>query len=62
MEEQYIGTTRAAEILNVKQSTVSQWCREEKFKTARQDGKGSPWMISENEVYQLAEKRKKEKQ
>lgn len=59
MEEKYIGTARAAEILGVKQSTVSRWCREGKFKTERQDGKGSPWMVEENEVRQVAGNKKR---
>lgn len=59
MNEKYIGTSKAAEILGVKQDTVSRWCREGKFKTARQDKKGSPWMIAEYEVYQVAKKMRK---
>lgn len=61
MGEKYIGTAGAAEILSVKQATVSKWCREGKFQTARQDGGGSPWIISEHEVYRFAEYRKRRK-
>lgn len=55
----YIGTARVAEILNVSQGTIRRWCNEGKFKTARQDGKGRPWIILEEEVFQFAKKRGK---
>lgn len=42
---EYMGTKEAAEKLNVKQSTVSAWCREGRVPNAEQDAKGSPWRI-----------------
>lgn len=54
MDEKYIGTARAAEMLGVKRDTMSRWCREGKFKTARQDKVGSPWIILEEEVLEFA--------
>lgn len=40
-----MGTREAADKWNVKQSTVSKWCREGKIRGAEQDRVGSPWHI-----------------
>ena len=45
---EFMGTIEAAEKLNVKQSTVSAWCREGRIPNAEQDAKGSPWRIPAN--------------
>lgn len=42
---EYMGTKEAAEKFNVKQSTVSAWCREGRVPNAEQDAPGSPWRI-----------------
>ena len=42
---EYMGTKEAAEKLKVKQSTVSNWCREGRIPNAEQDAPGSPWRI-----------------
>ena len=42
---EYMGTKEAAEKLNVKQSTVSAWCREGRVPNAEHDAPGSPWRI-----------------
>ncbi len=40
-----MGTKEAAAKWNVRQETVSKWCREGKIKGANQDNIGSPWHI-----------------
>ena len=45
-----VGTQAAAQILKVKQSTVSQYCRDGKFPNAVQDGTGHPWHIPVAEI------------
>ena len=45
---EFMGTKEAAEKMNVKQSTVSAWCREGRIPNAEQDAKGSPWRIPAN--------------
>ena len=45
---EFMGTKEAAEKMNVKQSTVSAWCREGRIPNAEQDSKGSPWRIPAN--------------
>ena len=41
---EFMGTKEAEEKLNVKQSTVSAWCRKGRIPNA----KGSPWRIPAN--------------
>ena len=47
---EYYGTKEASEILGLKQSTISQKCREGVFPGAEQDSKNSPWRIPKEEV------------
>ncbi len=41
----FVGTKVLSEIWGVKQSTITQWCRDGKLPGAEQDGKGCPWRI-----------------
>ena len=43
-----MSTKEAAEKWNIKQNTISRWCREGKIDGAKQDAKGSPWRIPRN--------------
>ena len=45
---EFTGAKEAAENLNVKQSTVSAWCREGRIPNADLDAKGSLWRIPAN--------------
>lgn len=42
---EFMGTKEAAKLWEVKQSTVSKWCREGKIIGAEQDKERSPWRI-----------------
>ena len=54
-EEQYVGTSRAADILGLKRDRVSALCREGKaFPGAEQDGVGKPWRIPISDIIAYA--------
>ena len=48
MSDEYMGTSKAAELWNCQQDLISKLCREGKIKGAEQDGKGKPWRIPVN--------------
>ena len=50
IQDGYIGSKEASDILGVTQATISKWCRNNKFNSAEQDAKCSPWRISRQEV------------
>lgn len=56
IKSNYIGTSKAAEILGFNQNYISTLCRKKVFKTAEQDAKGKPWRILESEVYEYCKK------
>lgn len=45
MADEYMGTSKAAELWNCQRDYISKLCREGKIKGAEQDEKGKPWRI-----------------
>ena len=45
MADEYMSTSKAAELWNCQRDYISKLCREGKIKGAKQDEKGKPWRI-----------------